>query len=219
MSTINSVLGRIAAALLLGLAASSAQALIINSFDPAVVYNVNTSVMDATLGITGHTIEDFEDTTYVSDLTVNSPDPITAITSAHPNAIWDGSNVLLTNPDSTSFGPVTFLISGGATSFGIGIGDVESDVEFFVNGISRGLIRDLANWNRTQDNAREVYLLLEADGSDPVISSVSFATDVADAVFFDHLSFEVPASESVPLSGTLGFLALGLLTLLGRARR
>ena len=91
------------------LCASVSEAAIIVSFFAPSSYNSNTAAMNSTLGITGFTIEDFEDTTLLSGLSIRHsggqfPSPVTWTSlpatfdqNSHfstVNNAWDGASVV-----------------------------------------------------------------------------------------------------------------------------
>ncbi len=146
--------------------------------------------MDALLGITGYAIENFEDTTLIAGVQFGpqgtTPSSTTGAGGLDGRAIWDGSSSFLTDIGQ---GEDLFLFDNAA-SVGIGIGDVETDVRMLINGVDFGLIRSLPNYNRTQDNHREVYVRIDA-GQGETINSVGFSQAVpsGDGIFYDHLAF------------------------------
>src|SRR5262249_22674165 len=108
----------------------------------------NTSVMDAALGISGYSIDTFEQTPLLPGLTVTLTGgvPVTVWTSL-PNLFdvgvcgqlsageWDGTHAaasLITNQVDNCFNPssiagmTTFAYAPGATSFGLGFGNSQS---------------------------------------------------------------------------------------------
>ena len=73
------------------LTANGANAAIIPKFFPASDFNANTSVMDAALGITGYTIDTFEQTPLISGLTITLTGGVTATTwTSLPNLFDTG---------------------------------------------------------------------------------------------------------------------------------
>lgn len=135
-------------------ATSSASAMTINMVSNTV-YNSDTTIMDAALGVTGFTIEDFEDNNLVNGLSIEytNPDsgPITTLPNLYQdgsglfsNNSWDSSGSLVntinnlvwfgnTNPNAPSdnrgaiSSRVTFHLNSQVTAFGIGLGNFQAD--------------------------------------------------------------------------------------------
>ncbi|HVP11465.1 MAG TPA: PEP-CTERM sorting domain-containing protein [Phycisphaerae bacterium] len=130
------------------LAAPVAHAAIILNFFPASDFNANTSVMDAALGITGFTIDTFEQTALLPGLTISLSGGVTATTwTSLPNLFdtgvcgslsvgaWDGTHAAtnsitnLLNSCTTPTGLAaltTFNYAPGPTSFGIALSNFQS---------------------------------------------------------------------------------------------
>ncbi len=194
--------------------------LVITSFDPTVVFSgtgaSEQADMDAALGITGYTIEDFEDSTLVDGFKFG-PEGVTPSSDTtglgNPNnpftqAVWDGNVSFLFD---SQIGPSVFQFNNAA-SVGIGVGDIETNIRMFVNGNDFGLIRDFLNYNRTSDNNREIYIRVDANSGD-VINTVTFVSDLqggngGDGLFIDHVAF---LESSVPEPSTwLGLILASL---------
>jgi hypothetical protein len=132
-----------------GLLATQANASIVLTFFPASDYNANTTAMNATLGITGDTIDNFESTTLIPGLTITlSGNGVNANLTSLPNlfnentctgltqnAAWDGTDTVINIPSnsvSNCSGPaniaqtITFDYAPGTTQFGIGMGNFQS---------------------------------------------------------------------------------------------
>jgi len=204
-------------------------------------YSSDTASMDELLGITGYTIESFEDTALVPGLSISYTNPTTEPISVLPalyneaqsgmytNNLWDGRHALVNTPQNQEWEGVglhfladrtTFHIEGGATSFGIGLGNFQTNItyhELLVNGVSQvAAIDTLPGW-RTGIHLRNGYIRIDAQPGE-IINSVSF--DIGsrrDGLIFDRLAF-VPASEetheatSVPEPMT-GLAAMGITSL------
>ena len=130
------------------LPASSQAATITLTFFTASTYSPNSAVMDTTLGITGYTIDTFEQTSFIAGLsmTLSGGVPTTTLTSlpalldesacgALSAAAWDGSHYasnMTTNQFSNCNLPAnianltTFDYAPGAASFGIGLANFQS---------------------------------------------------------------------------------------------
>jgi hypothetical protein len=129
------------AALLSFIGINSAQAVSITFFPPTA-FSSNPTILNQNVGITGYTIEDFEDTTLIPGLSINlSGDiPNTTFTTL-PNlsvplaATWDGNHTLTNIPDNINKSLAvclacakltTFNFSTGVTSVGIGLSGFQS---------------------------------------------------------------------------------------------
>ena len=207
-------------------------------------YSSDTVSMDALLGISGYTIESFEDTMLVSELSISYTNPTTqpisvlpnlyneANTGRYTNNLWDGDRALVNTPQNQEWegiglhfltDRITFHIEGGATSFGIGLGNFQTNItyhELLVNGLPQvAAIDTLPGW-QSGINVRNGYIRIDAQPGE-IINSVSF--DIGhhgDGLIFDRLAF-IPASESTsvpePTSG-LGVIAMTSLGLLRKRK-
>lgn len=223
--------------------------IVLNNFD-ASVYSADTASMNAALGIAGFAIEDFEDTTLLSGLSYTLEDTATVTFDALPatfdatssspfnNDFWDGENVLISTFDNatddypgSAAQTVTFDFDGGATSFGIGLSNFQSldgglavtDHEVFVNGVSYGLLEDLAAWN-SPGWGRNLYLRIDATDGD-ILNSVGFRNvnqplANPDTMVFDHAAVQFAAPVvPVPSAAALGLVGLGLVRVVRRKKR
>lgn len=178
------------------------QAFTITTFAPTV-YNANTAIMDATLGIdASYTIENFEDLTFVSGLTITY-DNVIGGHHLQGSGPWDGATELGTYLNNYSSFP-TFSFSTGLTSFGVGINNMAGTgypAYMYVNGVSFGMVQQMPNYAVT---TRNIYIRIDAVGSER-INSVKFTTSSGDYVGFDHLAMQV---SSVPEMSTVYTLLL-----------
>ncbi|MFK7888316.1 MAG: LamG-like jellyroll fold domain-containing protein [Gammaproteobacteria bacterium] len=165
----------------------------VTSFDPSVVFSgtgpAEQAALDAAVGITGYTIEDFEDLTLIPGLTTAGGAFGLNIAGTFTGALWDGANYYV--DQVLTGGGVTFNVAGGTSSFGIGLGDIDiPTVNLFVNGEDLGAIRDLPNWVKLGDNVRDVYIRIDAAEGESITSvDVRQLTGTfSDGVFFDHLA-------------------------------
>jgi hypothetical protein len=130
-----------------GLIPATCQAGFIVTAFSGSTYSANTAAMDAALGISGYTVEDFEDTALISGLTVSFDGNIAADTSfttlpktfdsaGEPqtaNNFWDGTRVL-TNAGNGQNGPflppaatnTTFTLASAAPVVGVGLANFQS---------------------------------------------------------------------------------------------
>lgn len=234
----------VAAAITLGFAPRDAQATLTIALFSGSSYNANTAAMDATLGITGLAIEDFEDLSLISGLSYTLTDPAagtftslpnlfnTSLDPAWENGFWDGQNVLVNNSNNlypntgTSVNTITFNVAGGTTTFGVGLANFQSlssavaqfpinDHNLIVNGVSYDL-ESLANWTPGR-TVRNGYLLIQASGAD-IINTVAFSNKSpgGDVMLFDHLAINRTA---VPEPTTMALFGLGLAAAARRRRK
>ncbi len=196
---------------------------------------------DATLGVSGYTIEDFEDVNLAGGLMVGvvSPNGNLAPTSVLPNTFkpaddafgnaftlggggaWDGlhgvintrTNQTFSYSESGSWGNLTFYFNS-ARSVGFSLQQMDRDANLIINGVSQGSINLLAT-NFSGGNGRQGYFRIDATGSD-VINSVGLvdAFGGGDGYMFDHVAF-----TTVPEPGSLAVLGLGALAILRKRRK
>jgi hypothetical protein len=131
------------------MAVSQAQASIILNFFPVSTYNANSATMDATLGVTGYTIDNFESTSLISGLSIGLSGGVASTTfnslpglfdesacgALSANTAWDGTHVVLntttnvlnncSTPSNISM-DIEFDYAPGTTSFGVGFGNFQS---------------------------------------------------------------------------------------------
>lgn len=211
------------AALLSFIGINSAQAVSITFF-PSTVFSSNPTILNQNVGITGYTIEDFEDKTLIPDLSINlSGDvPNTTITTL-PNlslpfaSPWDGSHTLTNTPDNTGISLTvctacakltTLNFSKGVESVGIGLSGFQSvnppgnpprtDHRLFINGTAlTGTIESLAgvNWISSAFG-RNSYLRIDASPSE-IITSIGFENITNSITNNDILEFDHLAIKSV----------------------
>ncbi len=187
----------------------------ITTFNPTTFIATGASPTASTItslnnavGLNNATIENFEDDTLIDGLTLNMQGIANAAPSTFGStsgiAAWNGNTT--TVPSVQSFDAI-FNYAPGANFFGIGVGDVESDVRLVVNGEDLGLVRSFANYNRQLDNAREIYIRVDREAGDSAITEVVFTkTGIGDGLFFDHLAVD----NAVPEPGTFISLLLAL---------
>lgn len=195
---------------------------------------------DATLGVAGYVIEDFEDTVLAAGLRVGwlseagsvSPAPIIPFTFApvteDPNGdafdlgVWDGSRALVntrTNQsyvytDVANWGDIVLEFTTPVTSVGFSLQQNEFDVGLFVNGASIGSV--LSRTDLTPSGQRYAYIRIDAaPGSE--ITTLRLAngrSNFYDGFVIDHVAF-----SPVPEPSTLALAALGIVALGIAARR
>ncbi|MBL8069127.1 MAG: PEP-CTERM sorting domain-containing protein [Armatimonadetes bacterium] len=198
---------------------------------------------DATLGVSGYTVEDFEDVNLVSGLqvTIASPNGGYGPSSTIPNTFnpftdstfgtafqfggggaWDGSNGLIntrTNrefpySETGSWGFTTFTFAGGASSVGFSVQQMDLQTTVLINGNPVGLLDVLAGWS--VNGQRQGYVRIDAFGGDQ-INSVTVANG-SNGTFSDGLMFDHVAFNPVPEPATMAVCALAGLGLLRRKR-
>ncbi|MCC7387885.1 MAG: LamG domain-containing protein [Phycisphaerales bacterium] len=185
----------------------------ITTFNPTDVF-VDTSdegvaQLNAAVGVVGCAFEDFEDTSLAPGILVayenGAPSSMVDpgdLRTGYPDSVWDGMTSfypLIRNTGNVLM-PLTITIQTPAPSVGIGLGDVETDIEVIVNGQNFGLIRDMPGYDTgAPGNAREIYI--RADGTNGELISTIVLNPVntspnADAVYIDHLAFGTPTEAS-----------------------
>ncbi len=202
------------------------------SFAPSQ-FNTNTQLMDQSLGLVGYTIEDFEDVNLVEGLTLEMVNPDLAPTSVlpqvynpvHANNQWDGSRALVnhnqqiftTNPPLSQI--TTFHIEDGATSVGIGLANFQNltNHQLLINGQVVADISTLPGF-AFGVSARNLYIRVDAEGGDALISSFSIDEQFsnADGLVFDHVAF---LDNAVPEPSSFIMFAFGAIFFLGKRKK
>ncbi len=193
---------------------SQGQAYTISSFGESNFQGISPSQLaafDAIVGVTGYLIEDFEDSTPVEGFTFQTGSHANlgaSVRSDFPEAIWDGQFV---GNDNVALGPIVMGYAPGTSSIGFGLGDVESVVSIVVNGSTLiSDLRNLPNYQRVRDNAREVYVRIDAEIGDAAITEVSFVGSTGDFVFVDRVALN---TTGVPEPSSFLLCLLGLAVL------
>lgn len=229
-------------ALVLGLSIGGSQTAIAQTVvvHPASSYSADTAAMDATLGISGYAVEDFEDTALVAGLTIEHTNPSAGPTSTLPvvytdgsasffNNRWDGPGSLISTFNNQIWFPpeaseanlserVTFHLSPPVQTFGIGLGNFQAervDHAVLVDGIVVEPALEALGSFTSGINVRNGYLLIQAapGGS---ISSVSIETRAngtttpVQGADSDGLIFDHLAFSRAPAVPALGPRAIGL---------
>lgn len=216
MSVQTTVLRRLASlgALMLAAGLAPAQTITATGFSAG-----SWGAADATLGITGYTIEDFEDTTLASGLLVGweteagnvtpaSTIPFTfnpATDDPYGNAfgtyggggVWDGSRTLIntrTNQSysytaGTNWGDIVLSFTTPATSVGFGLQQNELQVFLYINGTNMGSLQSLTGL--VPDGNRYGYIRIDGT-SGTLITSLRLANTRSpsyDGFVIDHVAF------------------------------
>lgn len=157
-------------------------------------YNSDPDVMDMNLGISGYVVEDFEDNTLTSGLSISSGNYPILPNTTWGQSWWDGTHVL--NLYGTNLS-VTFSIPA-STSFGIGLSEFDpsywgTQVSLEVNGVAVGPQNLLTDPNYSENlQGRNMYIVISADpGStiNEVRFNITTLPGSPDGVFFDHLAY------------------------------
>ena len=198
---------------LLLIAVSTLQAYTITTFAGSV-YNTNTAVMDATLGIDdGFTVEDFEDSTLIEGLNVTFTDGRTTPNLSTASYYWDGSQHLQNYTNGPWVG-VTFSFDESVSVFAVGTSyfDTGNGTDYiYLNGSSTPLTNLQAHSGFVTGSTRNLYIIIEA-GAGETIESVYFpsSNSGSDRINFDHLAVKaaVPEPSSLFLLLTFGIISL-----------
>jgi hypothetical protein len=172
---------------------------------------------DAELGVTGYTIENFEDTQLAPGLRISVETPAgsylqvttlpnvfnptnDAFGTAFRNGVWDGARGLLNTRDNQShvyvdepnWGDVTLHFFPPATSVGFSMEDLEySSTHLTVNGLSLGIL-GVSIPAPNGPMQRQGYLRIDAPPGQ-TISTVRLDNTPGDGWFIDHLAFTTNA--------------------------
>lgn len=196
---------------------------------------------DASLGVAGFVVEDFEDTALAPGLQVKvqSPSlggygpvstlPFTFSPSQdlpggvfNSTLMWDGARGLVNRPfvPITTYGndggwsDVSFLFAGGVSSIGFSYGQADANIIIGLD-LGAGFTTFLnSSSSLPGSSGRNGYLRIDA-GPGEIIYGVKLDNQAGnhDGILYDHLAYK-PVSTSVPDIGkTSLMLAIGLLTL------
>lgn len=214
---------------------SHASAYQVTGFGPEL-FSGDLAAMDAALGISSYAVEDFEDSTLVSGLTVEythtGSGPLTELPglfgtdasfyrrnfSGHN---WDGPHILYTVQPSEVTSALVFRIEGGTSSFGIGLSDYLTKSHTWQ--VNDGPIRTISEIPNViaYDFGRNGYLRVDVQAGDELIRQVTFFHPASyDALEYDHLAFVAPVtSVDAPSTFSSILVAAGLGWVGGLARK
>ncbi len=227
----------------LSFALSSNAAIVVTGFSP-----LQWQTSDASLGLAGATIEDFEDVNLATGLQIqaNSPgfggygptnilpntfDPRNVANGGNDNVgnafeigLWDGSHVLINRPDNRLTGTTDYgSLRWGDVTFFLPAGIKIFGVAIEQNSLSAPIIVNGVSVGSTGDfltltGGRNGYLRIEATGTD-AISTVLFDNQAFDAFSTDGISFDhVAFSVPEPSSIALGLMGVAGIALLRNRR-
>jgi hypothetical protein len=181
---------------------------------------------DATFGVAGYTIENFESTTLTSGLLVGWATPAGNVTpaatvpftfnpvtqdpngTAFQNGAWDGSNALVNTRTNQSYvyaavnnwGDIILNFTTPVTSVGFSLQQNDFDVGIMINGSYAGGLQSLVGIVPNGD--RYGYIRIDAAGGSSITSlqlaNGRFAFN--DGFVIDHLAFSaIPEPAHLPL--------------------
>lgn len=225
----------IIAGALLALGTPSTQAAItvsIHGFGPSS-YSSDTAGMDAALGITGYNFENFDDVSLTlglstefenADFGPTTTAPTSSISPPVPGLDWAGANSSAIRNHIGAFGAaanvdiLTFHVSGGATSFGVGLSEFESGGHtLLINGGTDYTVSNIPGFDFTIGSVpgfvvngagRGVYLRIDVESPSDLITSFGVdrttrTVQPGDESFYaDHVAF-------IPEPSCLTLLMLG----------
>ncbi len=199
---------------------------------------------DATLGVSGYVIEDFEDVNLVSGLQVsvssvnggygptstlpNTFDPFTDSTFGTAFQIggggaWDGRRGLIntrTNREFTytegdSWGIIKLHFATPVSSVGFSLQQSDLALELLINGTSFGDLNSIGGWGN--NGSRQGYMRIDGTAGS-TISSITLVNGVSapfrDGIMIDHVAF-----NPVPEPASMLALGLGALAMVRRKRK
>jgi hypothetical protein len=200
---------------------------------------------DATLGVAGLTVENFEDVNLAPGLQVGAtsslgtygptsvlpqtfnPSTQDGFGSAFVGGNWDGANVLVNTGTNRPgnygiaavWGSVTFTFAGAGTdTLGFSLQQAQAQVGVSINGVSVGSLQSLAGLSTS--SGRVGYIRIDATGSAAPIQTLTLTNNASgDGWVVDHLAFRA-GTAAVPEPGTLALslAAFGAVGVFARRR-
>lgn len=190
---------------------------------------------DATLGVTGYTVETFEGTILAPGLLVGWMTPAGDVTpagtipftfnpntedsfgTAFLNGQWDGSRVLVNTRTNQSYdynatanwGDIVLSFSTPVTSVGFSLQQNEMDIGLLINGTNVGTLQGLTGIGPNGD--KYGYIRIDGTGG-TTINSVQLSNGrdaFNDGFVIDHVAF-APIPEPAVTAVTLAVLVLAL---------
>lgn len=223
-------------ALVLALLPARAAAVTVVDFAASTYDAGNLPAMDAAHGVTGYTIESFEDVNLEPGLTVefgSSPGVlVSTLAATHTTPYgteWDGTRVIVNNPSNVQDSPqvsLTFHFATGMRSVGFGLGEMDRfdagagvEEQLFVNGslVKSFNATDFPSFTKVLFNGgwmRHGYLRIDAAGAE-TISTVTITVNAVDTFHVDRLAF----TQGVPEPASVALAAAAAALCLARARR
>ena len=215
----------------------SSSAYDVTTFDPNAFFTTGSAplpgevdALDAAAGITGFDIERFEDLTLEPGLTIEASGaaPTSVLPGgsliSEPEATWDGTLSLSALMDLVPNQPIVIRHSPGVDAISIGISGFDHSHELVVNGQNLGAVDSFPNYQPSPgDNGRSIYIRVDREAGDPVITEMAFLPDPqlanpnGDFVRIDHLATGLlPPVPS--LSAPLLLVLVALLSLVAALR-
>jgi hypothetical protein len=205
---------------------SAAAPYIFRSFAPA-----SWGADDATLGLSGHLVEDFEDTRLSPGITMSIDedargafdgsyqalatvfDPLTdPFGNAFVDGNWDGDHVFLntlnqvsgTYSDASHWRTASVQFDSGVVQVGFSLQQAGTDIGLRINGVDRGPLSLIAP-NLQIGGGRNGYLVIEAPpGADPITSLTWDQVghgNDGDGFAIDHLAYSPELCAGDPTTG------------------
>ncbi len=200
---------------------------------------------DATLGVSGYAIEDFEDVNLISGFKVevqslnggygpsstipNTFNPFTDSTQGTAfqlggGGAWDGTRGLIntrTNREfpygeQNSWGVTTFHFAQPANSVGFSVQQMDLNADVYINGVLFGQMQTIAP-SFAINGMRQGYLRIDGN-SGSTISTIRILNGT-NGQFTDGIMFDHIAFSPVPEPATMAALGLGIAAVIRRKKK